>query len=151
MPEIAEQLSERPVDQKRPPGNPAWTKGTSGNLRGRESAASRRERIADRIETWTAPFGGLAAFNAAEMTLLHQAAELSLRRWRTADDQLRIARTISKLLAQVGIVNARGTRRAEPPDPFLLTLDRPEVAPAGNQRTTGHATGTGTPSSGDRG
>jgi hypothetical protein len=100
--------------QKRPDGNPAWVKGVSGNPAGRESRASRDVRIADRLEEWVAPFGGRAVFNAAEIVLLRQAAELSLRRWRTADDQLRIARTISKPLAQVGIVGGRRREIAEP-------------------------------------
>ena len=75
---------------------------------------SREARIAGIIAEWTAPYGGAAAFNAAEHALIRQAVELSLRRWRTADDQLRIARTISKLLAQVGIVSGRRREIAEP-------------------------------------
>jgi hypothetical protein len=105
--------------QKRPNGNPAWVKGVSGNPAGRESNVSREARIAGIIAEWTAPYGGVAMFNAAEHALLQQAVELSLRRWRTADDQLRIARTISKLLAQVGIVSGRRREIAEPAGPSL--------------------------------
>jgi hypothetical protein len=118
---------------KRPDGNPAWIKGVSGNPAGRESRATREARIADKLEEWAAPFGGIAVFNAAEIDLLRQAAELSLRRWRTADDQLRIARTISKLLAQVGIVAGAAKRKIEPADPFAPLLDVPPGAASGGR------------------
>jgi hypothetical protein len=48
----------------------------------------------------------------AELDLLHQAAELHLRniRARKAEDAVRIANCISKILAQVGLVNREQPR-----------------------------------------
>jgi hypothetical protein len=82
----------------------------SGNPRGRWS---RQERIADKLEEWTAPHGGLAAFEPAERDLLQQAVNLFLTRVRGADQRLRTAGKISRLLAQVGIVADRAARRRE--------------------------------------
>jgi hypothetical protein len=87
--------------------------GQSGNPAGRESKTAREARIAGIIAEWTLPYGGAAAFNAAELALLQQAVELSLRRTRTWHDQLKVARTISKLLVQVGIVRGRRREVAE--------------------------------------
>jgi len=83
-----------------------------------EPARQREPRLPARaprsiIGRWTEPHGGVAALRPAELDLLHQAAELSLMRPRTVEDQVRVANTISKILAQVGFADKR--RKREPP------------------------------------
>jgi hypothetical protein len=116
MLQSGEQSEEQPNEQRprRPYG---FQPGQSGNPAGRESKTAREARIAGIIAEWTAPYGGAAAFNAAEHALLQQAVELSLRRTRTWHDQLKVARTVSKLLLQLGI--ATGRKREQPPGPSL--------------------------------
>ena len=55
----------------------------------------------------------LGSLTAAELALLHQAAELVLCRPRTAEDRVRCANLVSRIMAQVGLVNRRG-KRPEP-------------------------------------
>ena len=118
MLETALQSEKQNAEQKR--GNPAWGKGVSGNPRGRESKAARLARREAVIAAWAEPYGGIATLKPAELDLLHQAAELSLMRPRTVEDQVRVANTISKILAQVGFADKRRTR--EPPSaPDLRT------------------------------
>jgi len=100
-----------------------WRPGQSGNPRGRESKASRLARREATIARWAEPYGGVAELKPAELDLLHQAAELSLMRPRTVEDQVRVANTISKILAQVGFADKR--RKREPPSaPDLATYLR---------------------------
>src|SRR6516165_2036056 len=97
-----------------------WRPGQSGNPCGRESKASRLARREAIIARWAEPFGGIAALKPAELDLLHQAAELSLMRPRTVEDQVRVANTISKIMAQVGFVDKR--RHLEPAEASALTF-----------------------------
>jgi hypothetical protein len=99
--------------------------GVSGYPHGRESKAKRTARREALIARWTAPYGGAAALEPAELDLLHQAAELHLRnvRARTAEDAVRIANTISKIMAQVGLVN-----REQPREPVEVEPE-PEPVP----------------------
>jgi len=115
---MLQSTKQEPQQERR--GNPAWVKGTSQNPRGKESRASRLARREAIIGRWTEPHGGVAALRPAELDLLHQAAELSLMRPRTVEDQVRVANTISKILAQVGFADKR--RKREPPSaPDLRT------------------------------
>jgi hypothetical protein len=94
----------------------------SPNPRGRESKASRLARREAIIAEWCEPHGGIAVLKPAERDLLHQAAELSLMRPRTVEDQVRVANTISKILAQVGFADKRRKRElSEASTPDLRT------------------------------
>lgn len=99
-----------------------WRPGQSGNPRGRESKVSRLARREAIIARWVEPYGGIVALKPAELDLLHQAAELSLMRPRTVEDQTRAANTISKILAQCGLADKRRKRElSEAPTPDLRT------------------------------
>jgi hypothetical protein len=115
MLENALQGEKQETEQKR--GNPRWVKGVSQNPRGRESKAARQARREAVIAAWAEPYGGVAALKPAELDLLYQAAELSLVRPRTVEDQVRVANTISKILAQVGFADKH--RKREPAGPDL--------------------------------
>jgi hypothetical protein len=102
-------------EQRKPSrdGNPRWLPGVSGNPVGRESREARHARRARLISEWAAPFGGMAVLQPAELDLLHQAAELALRKQpRKAEDAVRVANVISKILQQCRLVDKR--RRREP-------------------------------------
>jgi hypothetical protein len=95
----------------------------SGYPHGRESKAARTARRERLISRWCEPYGGVSALVPAELDLLHQAAELALRnvRARTAEDAVRIANCISKIMAQVGLVN-----RDQPREPAeVVEPERP--------------------------
>jgi hypothetical protein len=68
----------------------------------------------------------------AEFDLACEAAELQMAPLRRGEDPIRRANVISRILSQIGLVDRHGKR--EPPDPLLLTLDPPQVAPSGNAR-----------------
>src|SRR5262249_56661 len=86
---------------RNPTGKGGRQPGQSGNPAGRESAASRRARIAAMVEQWVAELGGKVG--AAERILLTRAAELTVMRHpRQAEQAVRVANSISKLLAQAG-------------------------------------------------
>jgi hypothetical protein len=107
------QSSEQAIEQPRRQSY-GFKPGQSGNPAGRESKTAREARITGIIAEWTAPYGGVAMFNAAEHALLQQAVELSLRRTRAWHDQVKVARTVSKLLMQLGIATGRKREIAEP-------------------------------------
>jgi hypothetical protein len=124
----ASQSAEQAPEQRRP--QHLWPKGVSGNPRGRESKASRLARREAIIAAWAEPFGGVAVLKPAELDLLRQAAELAMIRPRSAEDQVRVANTISKIMAQVGFADRR--RKREPPGEWgvLELLGRPQTNPA---------------------
>jgi hypothetical protein len=108
------------AEQARPQGkrgNPNWVAGVSGNPAGR-SVAAKRARLDAIVSAWCAPFGGMEALKKVELDLLYRAAELQLRRPTKAEDAVRVANTISKILAQVGFCDKR-RRREPPPIPTL--------------------------------
>jgi hypothetical protein len=133
MPQAGEQHTAQ-TSKERPHRAYGFQPGKSGNPAGGETRAVKEARLAGIITAWCQPYGGITAFNPAEHTLIRQAAELSLRHKRTADDHLRIARTISKLLMQVGI--ATGRKRAVAPDPFALTITQHAGQAAAAQRAS---------------
>src|SRR5262249_2893078 len=112
-----------------------WPKGVSGNPRGRESKATRRARCEGIIAAWAEPFGGITTLKPAELDLLRQAAELSLMRPRTVEDQGRVANTISKILAQVGFADKRRRREwAETAAPTFADIASQAQADAARRR-----------------
>ena len=100
----------------RPPGNPRWVKGVSGNPAGGESKAARRARIDQLVNEWA----GEIVLKSVERDLLRRAAELFLySKPKTIEDQARIANTIGRLVAQVGLANARHGKRDATSPPSL--------------------------------
>src|SRR5438128_6524854 len=93
-------------------GNPNWRPGISGNPRGAESRAARQARIVARVAEWAAEWGGVEKLSAIERDLLRRAAELELIRPRRHEDAVRVANTISKLLAQTGFNRHRSKSKA---------------------------------------
>src|SRR5262249_19838399 len=110
------QITDQGTDQKRPH---LYKPGVSGHPAGKESKAARTARRDAIMTAWAQPHGGLAVLTPAELELLRIAAELSMCRPRNAEDRVRHANSISRILAQVGFTD-RGRRRAEPepPSPF---------------------------------
>ncbi len=88
-----------------------FLKGRSGNPAGGLSRAAKLARRDALIAEWTKDIGGEAALTAPERDLLRKAAELMQLRTTRAEDQVRIANSVSKILAQVGLVNRRGKQR----------------------------------------
>jgi hypothetical protein len=102
------QIEQQESRQSRPPGNPRWVKGVSGNPAGAESKAARRARIDALVSEWSEPVGGVGALKPVEVALLRRAAELYLySKPKTIEEQSRIANTIGRLVAQSGLANAR--------------------------------------------
>ena len=73
------------------PGNP-----------GRPTAAERRTRIELIAKQLAAEYGGLESLTAVERLLVMQAAELSLRKPRNAEDHVRIINATQRALAKLG-------------------------------------------------
>jgi len=108
------------------PRNPrqGFQPGVSGNPKGAESKEAKHSKRVALICQWAAPYGGMASLQPAEIDLLHQAAELALRRQPPkSEDAVRVANTISKILAQCGLCDRRRRRsKPEPPGPFDALL-----------------------------
>jgi hypothetical protein len=110
------QIERQEGRQSRPPGNPRWTKGVSGNPAGAESKAARRARIDQLVNEWA----GETVLKSVERDLLRRAAELFLySKPKTIEDQARIANTIGRLVAQAGLANARHSKPTEVKAPSL--------------------------------
>jgi hypothetical protein len=71
---------------------------TPGNP-GRPTAAQRRARVEVIAKQLAAEYGGLASLTAVERLLVMQAAELSLRKPRNAEDHVRIINSTQRALA----------------------------------------------------
>jgi len=69
--------------------------------RGRPTAAERRARIEAIAKELAAEYGGLANLTAVERLLVMQAAELSLRKPRNAEDHVRIINSTQRALARL--------------------------------------------------
>jgi hypothetical protein len=108
--------------------------GASGYPHGRESKAARTARRERLISRWCEPYGGVSALEPAELDLLHQAAELHLRNIhaRKAEDAVRIANCIAKIMSQVGLVNREQPREpvAVEPEPEPTVSAREQIAAA---------------------
>jgi hypothetical protein len=70
--------------------------------RGRPTAAERRARVEGIAEQLAAEYGGLGSLTAVERLLVTQAAELSLRKPRNAEDHVRIINSTQRALAKLG-------------------------------------------------
>jgi hypothetical protein len=80
--------------------------GQSGNPFGRLSNAARQERINAKARELAVELGGWAALSPVDRVMLEQASELLLRRPRSAEDRVRHANAVQRLLATV--VKRRG-------------------------------------------
>ncbi len=87
--------------------------GASGNPLGRESRAAKLARRDARAAELAAEFGGLDALTAVERVMIQQAAELLLGNPRSAEDKVRYANTIARLLGAVR--KRRGEREPHVP------------------------------------
>src|SRR6266699_4553064 len=92
--------------------------GKSGNPRGRESAAARRERLDRKVEEIAREFGGMAALSPIESALAHQAAELLLLRPSDVDQRVRAANAVTRILATL---SKRRGKRADDDD---MTIEK---------------------------
>jgi hypothetical protein len=72
--------------------------GVSGNPQGRMSNRERAERIEAKARELGAEFGGLEKLTPVDRELLKQAATLLLRRPKSAEDVVRVANSIARLL-----------------------------------------------------
>src|SRR5438132_216609 len=84
--------------------------GQSGNPSGRLSNAARQERIEQKTKELAIEFGGLETLSPVERALLDQAAVLLLRKPRSAEDVVRVANSVQRLLGALG----KRKRRREP-------------------------------------
>lgn len=113
----AEQPTKQSTRRGRGEGRP-WRPGQSGNPVGKYSKAAHQARRDQIVADWAEPIGGVASLNRAELDLLRQAAELQMKHHRTSEEMTRAVNTISKIMAQVGLVDKR--RRRELPSPPSL-------------------------------
>jgi hypothetical protein len=88
-----------------------YRRGQSGNPAGSLSRAAKLARRDALIAEWTRDIGGEGALSAVELDLVRKAAELMMLRSSKAEDAVRVANSVSKILAQVGLVDRRGKKR----------------------------------------
>jgi hypothetical protein len=84
--------------QQRIVGRP-FLKGTSGNAKGRESAASCAARVEAKARELGVELGGFDALTEIDRTMLRTAAGLLLRRPKNTEDTVRIGNGIIRALA----------------------------------------------------
>jgi hypothetical protein len=96
-------MTDTQTTRNRHPGR--WPKGVSGNPAGEMSRAAKEARLDAIVAEWTRPYGGASNLPPCNVVLLKHAADLSLRRPRRADDQVRLANTVSRLVAQAGLAS----------------------------------------------
>ncbi len=92
-------------------GNPNWVPGVSANPAGRMSNAARQERIEAKARELAVEFGGIEKLSPVERALLDQAAVLLLRKPRSAEDVVRVANSVQRLLGALG--KRKGRREPE--------------------------------------
>jgi hypothetical protein len=85
-------------DQQRIVGRP-FPKGTSGNARGRESAASFAARIEAKARELAIELGGYDTVSEIDRVLLRTAAGLLLRRPKNSEDTVRIGNGVLRALS----------------------------------------------------
>jgi hypothetical protein len=98
-----QQLAAQMADQNtaRGPGNPNWRPGVSGNPRGRLSKAERDAKVRRTMIRLARPLGGIQKLTALELERLKLAAELLQRQPRNAEDRVRVANCIDRMLGSV--------------------------------------------------
>jgi len=85
--------------------------GQSGNPSGRLSNAARQERIEQKTKELAIEFGGLETLSPVEKVMLEQAATLLSRRPSSAEDVVRVANSVQRLLGALG--KRKGRREPE--------------------------------------
>jgi hypothetical protein len=81
--------------------------GQSGNPRGRESAAAKAARIEHLAQELALEHGGWGAMSPCDRVHLEQAATLLIRKPKSAEDAVRVANAIQRLLASVALRRGR--------------------------------------------
>jgi len=85
-----------------------FVSGVYGKAEAKATKQARRDAL---IAEWTKPIGGPSHLTAAELALAQQAAGLVMCRPRTAEDRVRCANLVSRILCQLGLVDRRGKKR----------------------------------------
>jgi hypothetical protein len=115
--------------------------GQSGNPLGR--AASTKAKLDAKMAELAAEYGGVAALTVFERTLIEQAAGLLLRKPSTAEDAVRIANAVARLIRVV----QRGRAAAAPTPARLADWARtaPPAPRRGRRKVRGAMKGARTP------
>jgi hypothetical protein len=92
------QSPEQTPQQRRPYG---FQPGRSGNPAGRLSNAQKQALLAAKAAELAEEFGGINNLTTVERTMVEQAATLLCRRPRRADDLVRCANAVQRLLAGI--------------------------------------------------
>jgi hypothetical protein len=108
--------------QQRPFG---FQPGESGNPAGRLSNKAKQERIEARALELAAEFGGWENLSAVDRLMLTQAATLVLRRPKSAEDAVRVANAVQRLLGGLG----KRKRAPKPGAALAAYLQRNHTAP----------------------
>jgi hypothetical protein len=151
------QAAEQEPSKSKRPGNPNWVKGTSQNPAGKEGKAARRVRLEAIVAEWCEPIGGVSNLRSAEYALLIRTAEMMIYRpkQRTAEDEVRVVNTISRVLTQVGLIDKRRKREAAKPPTLAEYLSGRRTGQdaqsdvGSNERASGLPVGSAGPSGGD--
>jgi hypothetical protein len=93
-----------------------WKPGESGNRFGSLSAKARAERIEAKARELAVEFGGYDSLSPVDRTLIEQAVGLVLRHPKSAEDIVRHANAVQRLL---GGLRKRLGRAREPAAPSL--------------------------------
>jgi hypothetical protein len=78
-----------------------FTSGQSGNPAGRPSRAERQARIDARARELAEEFGGIDRLSVVDRVLIEQAAALLVRKPHSAEDAVRCANAVGRLLSAV--------------------------------------------------
>jgi hypothetical protein len=116
--------------QQRPHG---FRRGQSGNPAGRLSNAAKQARVEAKARELATEFGGYDALSPVDRVLITQAAALVMRRPRSAEDIVRVANTVQRLLGGLG----KRKRKREPAERPLQAYLRERAVAAGSDGEAG--------------
>src|SRR5262245_40114310 len=122
--QVPEQDHEHRHRPHNPTGNPKWLPGVSQNPRGRESKAQRQVRIENKARELAVEFGGFEAMSAVDQVLLTQAAIVLLRRPKSAEDVVRCANSVQRLLGGLAKRYGLDRKRVEAPESYVALSAR---------------------------
>jgi hypothetical protein len=107
--------------------------GKSGNPRGRLSNAAKQERVEATARELAAEFGGYDALSPVDRVLITHAAMLVLRTPRSAEDVVRVANAVQRILGGLG----KRKRKHEPEERPLQRYLRDRAVAAGSDGEAG--------------
>jgi hypothetical protein len=90
-----------PNPTSRRPGNPAFVPGNQVNPAGRPTKAERAAQVRKLMIKLARPLGGLRSLNSLDLERLRLAAELAQRQPKNAEDRVRVANAIDRMLGSV--------------------------------------------------